>query len=238
MKIMKIIIAHLQKTHLTVPLKIIQKKKIQMDLSILLNIIILKKHKYMNEYTFLYWSEVLDLNRVSMIYFRHPVISETNFKIEEKKLQKLNSILRKYGKNDDAYINILKELIKKNNQITYKYSCCSMEITTFKGCKFVRFQDIDVVPYYLINLTKYNIKLRQVGIYEHSEILQKIPHKKKTSFNEIFKNYAFNFSFYNPYKDPKLKVTLLSNNKKNDYYNNNSKYKKEKKRTLLKKNTK
>ncbi|SBT79988.1 conserved Plasmodium protein, unknown function [Plasmodium malariae] len=190
-----------------------------------------KKYKYIDEFRFLYWSEVLDLTRVSMVYFRHPVISDENFKKEEKKLRKFNLLLKKHRGNDDIYLDMSKELIKGNN-IPYEYTCCSMEISTFKGCKFVRFQDIDVVPYYLINLTKYNIKLRQVGIYEHSEVLHKIPKKKKKTFDEIFKNYAFNFSFYNPYKDPKLKVSILISNKKNE------KSKKQKKLIRRKKNLK
>ncbi|SBS87792.1 conserved Plasmodium protein, unknown function [Plasmodium malariae] len=190
-----------------------------------------KKYKYIDEFRFLYWSEVLDLTRVSMVYFRHPVISDENFKKEEKKLRKFNLLLKKHRGNDDIYLDMSKELIKGNN-IPYEYTCCSMEISTFKGCKFVRFQDIDVVPYYLINLTKYNIKLRQVGIYEHSEVLHKIPKKKKKTFDEIFKNYAFNFSFYNPYKDPKLKVSILISNKKNE------KNKKQKKLIRRKKNLK
>ncbi|SCP05335.1 conserved Plasmodium protein, unknown function [Plasmodium ovale] len=182
-----------------------------------------KNYKKIDELQFLHWSEVLDLTRVSMVYFRHPVVSNKCFKKEEKKLRKLNFLLRKNGKNDSTYMNISEELMK-TNPVPYEYTCCSMEITTFKGCKFVRFQDIDVVPYYLINLTKYNIKLRQVGIYEHSEILQKIP----KTFDEIFKNYAFNFSFYNPYKDPKLKISILFSNKRSD------KNKKQKKKTNVK----
>ncbi|ANQ09731.1 Chloroquine resistance marker protein [Plasmodium coatneyi] len=174
-----------------------------------------KKYKKVDAFKFLYWSEVLDLTRVSMIYFRHPVVSNENFKKEEKKLKKLNLLLKNHGKNDVTYLNISKELLKTSS-IPYEYTCCSMEISTYKGCKFVRFQDIDVVPFYLLNLTKYNIKLRQLGIYEHSEVLRKIPKKKKKSFDEIFKNYAFNFSFYNPYKDPKLKVSILSSSKKNE----------------------
>ncbi|KJP85909.1 hypothetical protein AK88_04441 [Plasmodium fragile] len=177
--------------------------------------IIVKKYKKVDAFKFLYWSEVLDLTRVSMIYFRHPVVSNENFKKEEKKLKKLNLLLKKNGKNDVTYLNISKELLKTSS-IPYEYTCCSMEISTYKGCKFVRFQDIDVVPYYLLNLTKYNIKLRQLGIYEHSEVLRKIPKKKKKCFDEIFKNYAFNFSFYNPYKDPKLKISILSSSKKNE----------------------
>ncbi|CAA9989901.1 conserved Plasmodium protein, unknown function [Plasmodium knowlesi strain H] len=174
-----------------------------------------KKYRKVDAFRFLYWSEVLDLTRVSMIYFRHPVVSKENFKKEEKKVKKLNILLKNNGKNDVTYLNISKELFKTNS-IPYEYTCCSMEISTYKGCKFVRFQDIDVVPYYLLNLTKYNIKLRQLGIYDHSEVLRKIPKKKKKSFDEIFKNYAFNFSFYNPYKDPKLKISILTSSKKSE----------------------
>ncbi|CAD2098744.1 conserved Plasmodium protein, unknown function [Plasmodium vinckei] len=172
-----------------------------------------KKSKKIDDLKFLSWSESLDLTRVGVVYFRHPVVSYNNFKKEEMKLKMLNYLLKNDDKNNDNYLKISNELIKYKD-IPYEYSCCSMEVTNFKGCKFIRFQDIDVVPYYLINLTKYNLNLRQIGIFEHSEMLPKIPKKEQKMFDEIFKNYALNFSFYNPYKEMKLKISILSSRTK------------------------
>ncbi|ETB62652.1 hypothetical protein YYC_00360 [Plasmodium yoelii 17X] len=189
------------------------------------------KSQKIDDLKFLFWSESLDLTRVGIVYFRHPVISYENFKKEEMKLKMLNYLLKNNDKKNDNYLNIYNELIKYKD-IPYEYSCCSMEVTTFKGCKFIRFQDIDVVPYYLINLTKYDLNLKQIGIFEHSEILHKIPKKEQKTFDEIFKNYALNFSFYNPYKETKLKISILAScTKKNK---NKGGKKKNKKKTKKK----